>query len=251
MPGVPTNLYQTYAIIALLGNVEEPRPVSDLLRKLSPTRSPVLAIVLFVANLPFWFGFRYVWTHLLHADWAVVADVAAVGAVVVLLAAVVLYGLTRRFRTSTSRISVRLPRCVLIVYWIAVWVVAMLDLVRPHVPLPMAVDAGVAVVGLVALIMLVIGLAFPDDVADRRLRAGAPPLYRALAWAGALSGGLVTNAMEDDSLSMATGWALLFTCAGIFFLAYALDERWYRRQLLLAEDEPAPSAEQEETQATQ
>jgi hypothetical protein len=211
----------------------------------------VLAIILFVLNFPFWFGFRCVWTRLLHADWGIVADVAVVGIYVVFLTAVVLYGLAPRFRTSTSRLSVRLPRCVLIVYWIAAWLVVMRDLAKSQAPLPMAVDVGVAVVCLVALVMLVIGFISPDDVAQRRLRAGAPPVYRAMAWTILLCSAWVKDGLEENSLAAAMGWALLLTCALVFFLAYALDERWYRRQLLAARDEPASPTEEEQAPASQ
>jgi len=224
--------------------------VRDFLRKLSPTRSPVLAMIVFVVGVPFWLVSARLWARLLGLDLGAAVNTAVVGASATFLTAIVLYGLTPRFRTSTSRLGVRLPRCVLVLYWIVAWVVSMLQLVASARPLPLVVQAGEAVLGLVALVLLVIGFVSPDDVAHRRLRAGAPPLYRALAWASLLSGTYLMRALKNHSLTPAKGWAFLLACAVVFFLAYALDERWYRRQLPVAEEEPALSEQQEEAPAS-
>ena len=115
-----------------------------ILRKLSPTRSPVVALILLVVGVPLWIRSPRLWERLLHLEWPAAVNASLIGLTITVLAAIVLYGLTPRFRTSTSRVGVRLPRCVLVFYWIASWVVLVLDLGLIRARLPMALHAGAA-----------------------------------------------------------------------------------------------------------
>ncbi|MBN1460892.1 MAG: hypothetical protein JXA57_15270, partial [Armatimonadetes bacterium] len=188
-------------------------------------------------------------------EWRLAAAVSMTGTLMTILLAGILWGLAPRFRTSTSRLSLRLPRYALVAFWITGWMLTTSDLAEFHGwwswPSPKVVHWAATAVALLAVAVYWRGLGKLPDQAERRLRASAPPLYRSLAWAGACLGLSVESAFKQDWSNITVGGLLFLLGALIFFLGYYLDARWYRHQLLPAQDGRPSSPETEGTPATQ
>ena len=229
-----------------------------IIGKLSPTRSPALAIVLFVAGpvlsayIPL-MSFRH--SYLSHS---LARTVSSLGTHMTILVAGVLYGMAPGFRGSTTRLSVSLPRAVLVTFWISYWLWFMpsdarrsgwwewLDLQL----LDWGARAALAAT-LVALALLLFRAISRPSLEERTRRSRAPALYRTMAWATVLLAASARGVDQSYFRGVHAWEAIHLLAMAIFFLAYALDARWCRNQRLAAQNEPATSAEKEQAPATQ
>jgi hypothetical protein len=225
---------------------------------LSPTRSPALAIIVLVTGpvLTTYIGvasFRH--SHLSFPQSQLVSTLGIYGAV---LLAAVLYGMAPGFRASTKRWSVSLPRPVLITFWLWYWLWFIPAAARQlgwweWLDLPLLDWTVRVALGafLLTLVLLLLGVTPRPDPEERGVRASAPPVYRTMAWV-AVSLAMVARGVDEAYFRGVHVWeAVYLLTMAAFFLAYALDAHWCRRQRLAAQDEPATPAETEEAPAPQ